>query len=79
MTPTEQDKELREKLRLIARWGDYEENGKWARGIANIDDLMHLVTQYGDTREREGRESVERDHRCPRPVSRGNKTYGAGI
>lgn len=78
MTPTEQDKELKELVDNfiydIAVLRPYTRVTKEAKRR-----LMQLITQYGDTREREGRESVERDHRCPRPVSRGNKTYGAGI
>lgn len=37
--------------------------------------LLNLI----NTQKRLYAESVMEDHRCPRPISRGNKSYGAGI
>lgn len=46
MTTTPSDDEgLREEVRKIARWGDYEENGEWHYGIANLDEIMALFSQ----------------------------------
>ena len=55
MTPTEQDKELREKLRVMIRGylRDYTDSAR--DSLVYADEVLSLITQYGDTRERLGR------------------------
>lgn len=66
MTPTEQDNKLREKLYSVFEidcdyYSPTVQNGCGYDGFycklhtAMLDSAMQLITQYGDTREREGR------------------------
>ena len=55
MTPTEQDKDLREKLRVMIRGYLLHYTDSARDSLVYADEVLSLITQYGDTRERLGR------------------------
>lgn len=56
MTPTEQDKELRDKVATIVEYWDFSPMQDEDSRIERLNnEIIQLITQYGDTRERLGR------------------------